>query len=389
MNHEYKIASVSWPDHLVFGEGDGKLDAVEGLERRMKAWRDEVGTMTIQWREVRTRVRLSHYYATPENPRTQERKINSVEWDDFDVVPRLAHDLGMSAQLYVSVMDDGRPLPSDEERARSYHNAMHGQHVTWQTDWSRDNPRFAVENRDGSLHQWGVLCYGYPEVREHMIRRIVGLLGSYEFDGVFVCLRSQCRPADFADEYGFNDPVRADFLQAHGKDIRAEDFDLPSWRSLQGGYFTEFLRGLKRELGRRTLSIGVPRGGIIGPPIGNWDLEWAKWVRDSIVDEIVVDQNSSQCPSMWHSLWPMHRGYGYLQNYIDGKGLLPLERDLEETYAPVLTGSAARLYAARQWDAPDEETERRLLSLDGVSGMVFSSFRYDNPGAVRRGDFRA
>jgi hypothetical protein len=391
MGHRYAVASASWPDHLVFGEGDGKLDTPDGLERRMEAWRNELGTRVVHWREVRTRSRYSHYYATPDNPRTQEQKLASIGWDDFELVPRLAHKLGMSAQLYVSVLDEGRPLPSDAERARSYHNAMHGQHVTWQTDWSRDNPGCTVENGDGSARQRGVLCYGYPEVRRHITEHILALMGDYAFDGVFVCLRSQCRPADFADQFGFNDPVREDYLAACGKDIRVEDFDLPVWRSQLGGYFTQFLRGLKRELAERhmTLSVGMPRGDIIGPPIGNWDLQWREWVRDSIVDEIVVDQNSSQCPSMWHPLWPMHRGYGYVQNYIDGKNLRPLKQDLVETYAPVLAGSSTRLYVARQWHAPNEDEENELLALPVVSGLVFSTFRYDNPGSICRADFRA
>jgi len=85
----------------------------------------------------------------------------------------------------------------------------------------------------------------------------------------------------------------------------------------------------------------------------------------------------------------MHRGYGYLQNYIDGKSLKPLESDLAESYAPVLEESLVKLYVARQWHTPDAEREAALLALPGVSGLVFSTFRYDNPGAVARGDFRA
>jgi hypothetical protein len=391
VEHRYAVASASWPDHLVFGEADGKLDTPEGLERRMAAWRDELGTHVVHWREVRTRSKFSHYYSTPDNPRTQERKIASIGWDDFELVPKLAHKLGMSARLYVSVLDEGRPLTSDAQRARSYHNAMHGRHATWQTDWSRDNPAFTMENRDGSARQWGVLCYGFPEVRRHIAGRILALLADYSFDGVFICLRSQCRPAEFADQFGFNDPVRADYLAAYGKDIRAEDFDVTRWRMLLGGYLTQFLRELKTKLSARqmTLGVGIPRGNIMGPPLGNWELQWREWVRESIVDEIVVDQNSSQCPSMWHSLWPMHRGYGYLQNYIDGKNLRPLRQDLEENYSQVLAGSRTRLYVARQWHAPDEDEENELLAVPGVSGLVFSTFRYDNPGALRRGDFRA
>jgi hypothetical protein len=38
-------------------------------------------------------------------------------------------------------------------------------------------------------------------------------------------------------------------------------------------------------------------------------------------------QNLSTC-----TLWPMHRGYGYLQNYLDGRGMRSLEEDIVKTY---------------------------------------------------------
>jgi hypothetical protein len=92
---------------------------------------------------------------------------------------------------------------------------------------------------------------------------------------------------------------------------------------------------------------------------------------------------------MWHQLWPMHRGYGYLQNYIDGKGLLGLEEDVRRVYAPALAGHSARLFLARQWDTPDEAEEAALCSLPGVSGLAFSTFRADNPEVIRRRAFYA
>lgn len=391
MAHRYAVASASWPDHLVFGEGDGRLDTVGAVERRFASWKHDFGVETIHWREVRTRRDLSHYYSSPDNPRTQEKRIHGIDWDDFAVVPDVAHALGMCAELYISVMDDGRGLPSEEERAVSFHNDMHGQHVTWQTDWSREHPEYAVVDRRGTVRQWGVLCYAYEEVRRHMVDRIASLVTGTAFDGVFLCLRSQARPADHADQFGFNDPGRADLLATTGKDILKEDFDLEAWRRQNGAYFTAFLGDLRRRLapGGKTVAVGVPRGDIIGPPLGNWELQWRDWVASDLVDELVVGQNSSQCPSMWHQLWPMHRGYGYLQNYIDGKGLMGLEAEVRRVYAPAFAGHRARLFLARQWDAPDEAEEAALLSLPGVSGLVFSTFRADNPEVIRRRAFYA
>jgi hypothetical protein len=224
-----------------------------------------------------------------------------------------------------------------------------------------------------------------------MCQRIDGLLDSYDFDGVFLCLRSQCRPAQFADQFGFNEPVRRDYLERYGRNIQVEDFDLKRWRDFTGSYFTLLLRELREVVRERgvALAVGIPRGDVIGPPLGNWTLQWREWIADDLVDELVIDQNSSQCPSMWHQLWPMHRGYGYLQNYADGHNMRPLRQDLDHVYGPALAGKRVKLYIARQWHARSEQEEADLLAHPAVSGLVFSTFRHDNPEAIVRGDFRA
>jgi hypothetical protein len=92
---------------------------------------------------------------------------------------------------------------------------------------------------------------------------------------------------------------------------------------------------------------------------------------------------------MWHQLWPMHRGGGYTQNYLDGTGLPPLVDHLRTVYGPEVRQTTVRLLVARQWNERSEECEEQLRSIPGVAGLVFSSFRHDNPEAVRRGDWRA
>jgi hypothetical protein len=92
---------------------------------------------------------------------------------------------------------------------------------------------------------------------------------------------------------------------------------------------------------------------------------------------------------MWHQLWPMHRGYGYLQNYLDGYNMPPLLEHLSLEYESVFEGRPADLYVARQWDERSETEEKGLLAHPVVKGLVFSSFRFDNPGPVARRDWRA
>ena len=123
--------------------------------------------------------------------------------------------------------------------------------------------------------------------------------------GLFVCLRSQSRPADHADQFGFNEPVRADFRARRAVDIRRDDFDLQAVRDLLGEYVTALLGETRAALARdgRGLALGVARGDVLGPPLGNSTLAWREWLSQGLVNHLVIDQNSSQCPSMRRQLW--------------------------------------------------------------------------------------
>jgi hypothetical protein len=379
------IVSVSWSDHLVFGEAHGRLATVQALNRRMEKWREELNATRIHWRCTRDRIR-GRFYAGKGYRHFFKANKPDIDWNDFEVVPEMARKHDMQVFLYVTLFDEGWRLLPKKVRGVSYHNKMHCQHVSWQSDFSRQNPQYAVADRTLQNHQWGVLCLGYPEVRKHMIGRYLRLLRMGSFDGLFVCLRSQSQPADYADQYGFNDPVSKEYLRRYGIDIRTEDFDLQQWRDLLGEFLTLFLRELRKTLSaeRLLLSVGVPRGSVLGPPMGNSTLQWPLWIQEGLIDQLIIDQNSSQCPSMWHALWPMHRGHGYLQNYLDGRGMSSLEEDIVKTYAPIVDGKNTKWYVARQWQERSQTKEKELLRLPGVEGLVFSSFRHDNPGAIRR-----
>ncbi|MDX1707155.1 MAG: hypothetical protein R3274_01070 [Desulfobacterales bacterium] len=384
------IVSVSWGDHLIFGQGDGRLRTLDALGRRMAYWKKQLNAGIIHWRCTRNRIK-GRFYQGKGYQHFFQGAISQIDWDDLKVVPQIAHAEGLQVFLYVSLFDEGWPLLPKNVREVSYHNRMHCQHVSWQSEFSRQNPQYTVVDRSSRQRQWGVLCLAYAEVRQHMIRRYLRLMQEGAFDGLFVCLRSQSKPAEHADQYGFNDPIQREFLKRYRSDIRSEDFDLQRWWDFLGEYLTCFLQELRIALNdlHIQLAVGVPRGSILGPPMGNTTLQWPQWVREGIIDQLVIDQNSSQCPSMWHDLWPMHRGYGYVQNYLNGRGLNLLEEDIVNIYAPVFDGKNATLFVARQWQERSETKEKELLNLPGMEGLVFSSFRHDNPGPIKRNNWFA
>jgi hypothetical protein len=391
------IVSVSWGDHLSFGEGDGRLDTPEKVARRAAVWRDELGAGALHWRMLRSRI-PGRFFAAPGYRHPSSTAAGRIAWDDFEQVPAIAHAAGLEAWLYVSLFDEGWPLAPAPARARSYHNAMHARHVSWQSELTRTHPEWLVVDRTGRRRQHGVVSLAYPAARRAFIDRWMALIGPTRFDGLFVCLRSQSRPPDRADQFGFNEPVRQAFLERYGVDIAGDDFGrqenagkAQAWRDLLGEYLTTFvaeLRDVLQRVGRR-LGVGVARGDVLGPPLGNATLDWRSWIRRGLVDHLVVNQNSSQCPSMWHQLWPMHRGTGYVQNYLDGTGLPELTSHLRSGYGPEVDGTGTRLFVARQWNERNAACEQELASVPGVSGLVFSSFRHDNPAAIARGDWTA
>lgn len=389
-NSEFgNIVSVSWTDHLVFGKNDGKLDTPGALDRRMISWRNDLGAKKIHWRLLRTHI-TGRFRSAPGHKHSVLINSQKIKWNDLDLVPIMAHNNGLKAYLYVSIFDEGWPLGCKKDRKNSYHNLMHGQHSSWQSDFSLKHPEYALEDRTSQKKQWGVLCLAYPEVRSHFCERFLHLLKERKFDGLFVCLRSQSKPADFADQFGFNTPIRNEFYLRHKIDIATEDFDLQAWRDLAGEYITKFIFELKTALTliNCRLAVGVPRGDILGPPLGNTSLAWQEWVSREIIDELIINQNSSQCPSMWHDLWPMHRGYGYYQNYMNGRNLPSLIEHIESSYSPLFQNRPVDLYIARQWDKRERLEEKKIIDLRSIKGLVFSSFRHDNPDAVERNDWR-
>jgi hypothetical protein len=134
------IVSVSWSDHLIFGEGDGKLHTIAALGRRMQKWREELKANIIHWRCTRDRIR-GRFYEGRGHQHFFKTGKSDVDWDDFEVIPQIAYTHGMQVFLYVTLFDEGWPLLPKKTRAVSYHNRMHCQHVSWQSDFSRANPQ--------------------------------------------------------------------------------------------------------------------------------------------------------------------------------------------------------------------------------------------------------
>ena len=56
-------------------------------------------------------------------------------------------------------------------------------------------------------------------------------------------------------------------------------------------------------------------------------------------------------------------------------------------YTEHIENSKTKLYVARQWDPISSSEELKLLNHPSVSGLVYSTFRYDNPGPLANSDW--
>ena len=165
----------------------------------------------------------------------------------------------------------------------------HGLQVyAWVTSWDslfyatqdeffQKHPEFTWVSRDGRRHIPGVPCYAYPEVREYRLAQIRELL-AYDVDGIFLSPRSHSpwpgrnKPSDEigSRDYGYNEPVVAEYMRRHGSDPRKSKRDsLEELRfvALKAEFFNQFLRDAKAECDRAGRKLIMVTSESISDPI--------------------------------------------------------------------------------------------------------------------------
>lgn len=70
-------------------------------------------------------------------------------------------------------------------------------------------------------------------------------------------------------------------------------------------------------------------------------------------------------------------------------GLPSLNEQLSKTYNNSIHNKPVKLFVARQWSERSSNQETQLLNNPAVSGLVFSSFRFDNTEAIAHRDWIA
>jgi hypothetical protein len=107
IERDKNIVSVSWPDHLWFGKGEGKLDTLDKVQKRMEIWKRKFKINKIHWRQFRTDLD-GNFFLVKGYTNEYKKIISSIKWDDFQVVPEIAHNFGLKASyMFLFLMKVG------------------------------------------------------------------------------------------------------------------------------------------------------------------------------------------------------------------------------------------------------------------------------------------
>jgi len=303
-----RYAHVSWGDMVwLYGPGtDAAMENPESLEKMIKYWkaRGFAGVyMRTDLREIEPFVHRHPRSALTPGAAVLLKSVDDV-MDHFDIQgtgQQISEKNGFEFWAYhPHLYSDGAPVDAGAPGV--------GRNWPWpyEVKYLKDHPEAITVDRKGNKY-WMVREYAYPEARSSKVDEFVYMAKTFGLKYFLADLRSEASqmqdPPDKADRFGFNKPVVEDMKRLYGVDILTDprfdvdssSFDLrdpmvENWRTLRGSYLTQFFRELRKALRDENPNIRLAvslSGDHIGPPLGNWRLEWRKWVDEGLVDEMV------------------------------------------------------------------------------------------------------
>lgn len=207
-------------------------------------------------------------------------------YDPLAVAIESAHKNGIKCYAWMTPFDDSGNVKGYEERGRGI----------MQSKFSWLNPQYQLLSRNGDDPLWGVYSFGYPEVVEYWLSQINEIL-AYKPDGLFFSDRSHSNMSKRQVEYGFNPPVIERYKKLHGGDPRdPAHYDLKKFSSVQGDFYTDFLRQATKPIRDAGAHLMVKvswrqEDNRIAHRLGSLDksfFQWDRWIEGGIIDELVI-----------------------------------------------------------------------------------------------------
>ena len=214
-------------------------------------------------------------------PYTEELFKKSIEsGDPLAVAGRAARRNGIELYVWFDPIDDGRrALPPVQ---------------AWSSRFLEEHPQYRAVDREGRT-RWGLLCFGYPEVRRYKTAVVKEML-SYE--GVTgVALKTHYQHNSIWDgnrhdysQYLYNDTVLADYHAQWDKPQNGA-YDTYKLRMLYGGYVLEWLRELRPLFtgsGKRLCMFQAPTS-LLDASCGGWVLPPERMIEEKLCDGFLIE----------------------------------------------------------------------------------------------------
>ena len=277
------------------------VNSPASIDATFEALHKVFGVTRMYWRGTHAEWAVDNFVVRPENflghgfwewERFQLKKNGQTE-----AAIRAARKLGMDIWGMNPLFDHGAHARCD--------SAKQGLPSPVEHKLRAEHPEYVPVDRAGLRRQAGPMEFAYPEVRRELIREYVDLLERRGYDGMMFYTYVEHCALRFEDEYGFNQPIVDEFKRRYGQDIRTETFDKNAWYRLRGEYVTQYLREMSAEFHRRGKKLGIaidPQNSHMPAPwlcvrdvrpTGLIYMDWERWVREGIVDEIMVYCNGA------------------------------------------------------------------------------------------------
>lgn len=140
----------------------------------------------------------------------------------------------------------------------------------------------------------GVMSPFYLETRQWWLQWVTNILEAGA-DGVEFRVRNHHSHMSWA-EFGFEKPLRDEFLNRYGVDIwETDDFDKCQWRRLRGEAYTQFYREankLIKAYGKR-MGIHISRSMDCDPAFRSTmeiDCDWRTWIDEGLADSVTMKE---------------------------------------------------------------------------------------------------
>ena len=276
------------------------VDSEESIGALFDLIKDVYGVDRVYWRGLQAS-QISDSLVRPEAAYTAyhfqwQNELMDGAYELNKKAVQLAHDRGMEIWGEAALYDWGYEA--------THASNLYGWPGIVESNLRLNNPEWVPVDRFGVRRQSGPIEFGYEQAREAVVDWVDQRVADAGYDGVVFHTFAENYSTQYADEFGFNDPVVADYADRYGVDIRREAFDVQAMRDLRGEYTTAFLQELNNRLAGQGVGIAVgvngadadqpmswQAGGTSFPLAGTMTMQWQQWVDQGLVDELHLGQN--------------------------------------------------------------------------------------------------